>query len=68
MATIVEIENSVLEDLSEYVEKMLKYGGKVMTCIERLKEEEGEEEGLVHRKPRKRKSMKDDDEEYLRYY
>lgn len=65
MATIVEIENSKLEDLSEYVEKMLKYGGKIMHCLEELKEEQEE----LHEKPRKRKSIKDhDDDEYLRYY
>lgn len=65
MTTIVEIENSKLEDLSEYVEKMLKYGGKVMACIEHLKEEQEE----LHERSRRKRSVKDhDDEEYLRYY
>lgn len=71
MATIVEIEHSKMECLSEYLEKMLKYGGKAMACLERLKEEHEEEEEEEHeyKKPRKRKSMKDyDDDEYLRYY
>lgn len=71
MATIVEVEHSKMECLSEYLEKMLKYGGKAMACLERLKEEHEEEEEEEHeyRKPRKRKSMKDyDDDEYLRYY
>lgn len=72
MATIVEVEHSKMECLSEYLEKMLKYGGKAMACLERLKEEheeEEEEEEHEYRKPRKRKSMKDyDDDEYLRYY
>ena len=71
MATIVEVENSKMECLSEYLEKMLKYGGKAMSCLERLKEEseEDDEEEHEHKKIRKRRSMKDyDDDEYLRYY
>lgn len=73
MATIVEIEHSKMEGLSEYLEKMLKYGGKAMACLERLREEyekeEEEEEGYERKRPRKKRSMKDyDEDEYLRYY
>lgn len=68
MATIVEVENSKIEVLSEYLEKMLKYGGKAMSCLERLKEESEEDED-EHKKIRRKRSMKDyDDDEYLRYY
>lgn len=65
MATIVEIENSKLEMLSEYIEKMLRYGGKAMSCIERMKEEEEEHE---YRKSKKRSMRDKEEEEYSRYF
>ena len=34
MATIIEVQDTKLDNLSEYVEKMINYGGKVMRCIE----------------------------------
>lgn len=65
--TIVEVEYSKLEKLSDYVEKMLSYGGKVMSCIERMKEEE--EEDYEHEKYKRKRVAKDkDEEEYSRYY
>lgn len=67
MATIVEIENSKLEMLSEYIEKMLRYGGKAMSCIERMKEEEEEEEH-EYRKSKKRSMRDKEEEEYSRYF
>jgi hypothetical protein len=35
---IIKIEESKKEKMSEYAEKMLKYGGKLMQCIEDLGE------------------------------
>lgn len=73
MATIVETESSKIECLSEYLEKVLKYGGRAMSCLERLKEEyeeddeDEDEEEYEHKKSKRRKSSKDHDE-YLRYY
>lgn len=32
---MIEIEDSKVEKMSDYAEKMLKYGGKLMQCIER---------------------------------
>lgn len=36
MATIIEVQDTKLENLSDYVEKMLTYGGKVMHCLEEM--------------------------------
>ena len=36
MATIIEMKEGKLEHLSEYAEKVLRYGGKLMQCIEEL--------------------------------
>ena len=35
---IVEITENKMSDLYEYAEKMLKYGGKMMLCLEEMKE------------------------------
>lgn len=36
MATIIEIQDDKLQCLSEYTEKILRYGGKLMQCIDEL--------------------------------
>lgn len=36
MATIIEIQEGKLQHLSEYAEKVLRYGGKLMQCLEDL--------------------------------
>lgn len=36
MATIIEVQDSKMQHLSEYAEKVLKYGGKLMQCLEEL--------------------------------
>ena len=33
---MIEISESKVEKMSDYAEKMLKYGGKLMQCIEEL--------------------------------
>lgn len=38
---MVEISESKVEKLTDYAEKVLKYGGKMMQCIEELAEGEG---------------------------
>lgn len=38
---MIQIEESKLDKMSEYAEKMLKYGGKLMSCIEEMSEEGG---------------------------
>lgn len=39
MGYMIEITESKFDELSENVEKMLKYGGKVMSCIDSMKRE-----------------------------
>ncbi len=39
MGYIIEITESKMEHLAENAEKMLRYGGKVMQCIDELREE-----------------------------
>lgn len=38
---IIRIEESKYDKMSEYAEKMLKYGGKLMHCIEEMREGRG---------------------------
>ena len=38
---MIQIEEHKLDKMSEYAEKMLKYGGKLMSCIEEMSEESG---------------------------
>lgn len=44
---IIEIEENKIEHLAEYAEKMLRYGGKLMECIEDLsgRSDMGQREG-----------------------
>ena len=46
MATIIEIKEDKLQNLSEYAEKVLKYGGKMMQCLEEL-ESKSNKKGLA---------------------
>lgn len=57
MATIIEVQDTKLDSLSECVEKMLTYGGKVMHCLEEMKSNYSEKYGRP-RYPR---------EDYYRY-
>lgn len=38
---MIQIEESKFEKLADYTEKMLKYGGKVMSCLSEVGEEYG---------------------------
>lgn len=38
MATIIEVQDSKIQHLSDYAEKVLHYGGKLMQCLEGLEE------------------------------
>jgi len=69
MATIIEIQEDKIQHLSEYAEKMLKYGGKLMHCIEELenKSKYNEYSGR-DRKRYDKDRWDDDDRQYNRYY
>jgi hypothetical protein len=39
MATIIEVQDSKIEHLTEYAEKVAKYGKKMMECLEEVSKE-----------------------------
>lgn len=67
MATIVEIQNEKIEHLSDYAEKVMKYGKKLMECIEEIDSRGSYSERYGSRKYGMRRSHYED-EEYSRYY
>ena len=73
MATIIEIQDTKLQNLSEYAEKVLRYGGKLMQCLEDLegKSSYNEYRGSDYRhsdKDRRTKERWDEDMYRDRYY
>ena len=73
MATIIEIQDTKLQNLSEYAEKVLRYGGKLMQCLEDLEEKSSYNEyrGVDYRhgdKDRRTKERWDEDMYRGRYY
>lgn len=64
MATIIEVQDSKLENLLEYTEKMLTYGSKLMKCLENMKDNEEKYERRYRKYPREEYT----DSEYSRYY
>lgn len=80
MATIIEVQDQKIEHLSEYAEKVLKYGGKLMQCLEDITSrhgysERGHGDGYMERygngymeRYGQRRYRKGDDDEFLRYY
>lgn len=74
MATIIEVQDQKIEHLSEYAEKVLKYGGKLMQCLEEIsskstyseKRMDKYRDGYMERYGM-RKHYGDDDE-FVRYY
>lgn len=59
---IIEITEGKLEKMGELTEKMLKYGGKLMSCISEMGEEHG-----MHFRGSGSMGYRDDDDEYGRY-
>lgn len=59
MGYIIEISDSKVDKMSEYVEDMLWAGGELMHCIEKMKGEHGygEREGYSHEGRSYRKDM-----------
>lgn len=75
MATIIEVQDQKIEHLSEYAEKVLKYGGKLMQCLEELTSKSDYRERSSRKymdkyrddyRERYRKPY--DEEEFVRYY
>ena len=75
MATIIEVQDQKIEHLSDYAEKVLKYGGKLMQCLEELTEKHGyaERSGRKYMDKyrddhKERYGRYRDDDEFVRYY
>lgn len=64
MGYMIEITENKFDKMAEYTEKMLKYGGKLMSCISEL----GEEHGMSFRDEGSYRGGMNyrDDEEYSR--
>ena len=71
MATIIEMKEGKLESLSEYAEKVVKYGKQLLECIEDLSGEKYAERYGKGRRSGYRHDPEWDrqyDKEYPRYY
>lgn len=71
MATIIEIQESKFEHLSDCAEQIVKHGKKLMRCLSELESKSGEHYMERYGKRRRggmRDSDYDDDEDYPRYY
>ena len=75
MTTIVEVQEKKIEHLAEYAEKVLRYGGKLMQCLEEMmaKPEYSERSGYKYidkyrdERSGHRKAY-DEEDEFVRYY
>lgn len=67
---MIEITEDKYSELAENAEKMLKYGGKVMSCLDSMKGEiYGERTPMPDYRGRghnSRSNMRGDDDEYMR--
>ena len=68
MATIIEIEHDKIQNLSEYTEKVLRYGGKLMQCLEEIEGKSKYNEYYGHERKRHEKDRWGEEERYNRYY
>ncbi len=71
MATIIEVQESKFEHLSECAEQLVKHSKKLMRCLSELESKSGDRYMERYGK-RKRGGMRDsddyDEEDYPRYY
>ena len=73
MATVIEVQENKIEHLSEYAEKVVKYGKQLLECIEDMS---GEHYAERYGRGRKNYGFRDHewkedrsyDKEYPRYY
>ena len=65
MATIIEVHESKIEHLAECAEKVMKYGKKMMECLEEMEHKGSYSERSPYGRDKNRYER---DEEYGRYY
>lgn len=74
MATIIEVQDSKIEHLSEYADKVMKYGKKLMECLDEIgskgdySERYGNRGRYGMRYGSDHKMNRFEEEEYPRYY
>lgn len=67
MATIIEIQESKFEHLSDCAEQIVKHGKKLLHCLAELESRSGEQ--YMEKYGRRKKGRDyDDEEDYPRYY
>lgn len=60
---VIEITEDKATKMASLVEEMLHAGGKLMTCIEQLRDDDGE---MDYRRPRSRMDYRDGDRHEMR--
>ena len=68
MATIIEIQEDKIQCMSEYAEKMLRYGGKLMQCIDELENKSKYNEYYGRDRKRPEKESWEEERHINRYY
>jgi hypothetical protein len=68
MATIIEIQEHKLQNLTECAEKVLKYGGKLMQCLEDLESKSKYNEYAGYERKHYDKEPWEDTRRLSRYY
>ena len=64
MGYMIEITENKVNEMSELVEKMLKYGGKLMHCIDEMGDDKYGRMGHRNPMPDYRDNWDDDDDRY----
>ncbi len=68
MATIIEIQESKLDHLSDCAEQIVKHGKKLLSCLSELESKSSDEHYMERYGKRKRMRDRDEEEDYPRYY
>ena len=68
MTTIIEVQEEKLQCLSEYAEKVLRYGGKLMQCIDEMENKSKYHEYRGHDRKRHDRGPWDEEPIIPRYY
>ena len=68
MTTIIEIQEDKLQNISECAEKVLRYGGKLMQCIDELENKSKYNEYYGHDRKHREKEPWGEERFPSRYY
>jgi hypothetical protein len=68
MATIIEVQDEKLAHMTDYAEKVLRYSGKLMQCLDELENKSKYNEYYGKDRKPKERSTWDDEPHYNRYY